>query len=78
MYKIRCRGPTAGARTQKHTHTHTGVCVWRGVVRVSCREAAVKGGRVEIRIVVVVVIVSMTTTTTTTTTMRTPSHHCVL
>jgi hypothetical protein len=28
MYKIRCRGPTAGARTQKtHTHTHTGVCV---------------------------------------------------
>jgi hypothetical protein len=54
--------------------------VWRGVVRVSCREAAVKGGRVEIRIVVVVVvIVSMTTTTTTTTTTtRTPSHHCVL
>lgn len=27
MYKIRCRGPTAGARTQKHTHIHTLACV---------------------------------------------------
>jgi hypothetical protein len=45
MYKIRCRGPTAGARTQKHTHTYTHwrvcVCVAWCCARVlprSCRQ----------------------------------------